>query len=91
MNRLFVLKVGSQEIRGLISPGELPDVVITFYHESERYGAKADFLVSGELVATKGDVEVRLRIESVSESMPSRQLKDVLEEVMEKAFSERFF
>ena len=91
MNRLFVLTVGSREIRGLISPGELPDVVIAFYHESKRYGANSVFLVSGELVAKRGDLEVSLRIESVSESMPSRQLKDVLEEVMEKAFSERFF
>ena len=91
MNRLFVLKVGSLEIRGLISPGELPDVVTAFYHGAEQYGAKADFQFGGELVAAKGDVEIVLRIESTCSSMPSRQLKDVLEEVMEKAFSERFF
>ncbi len=91
MNRLFVLKVGSLEIRGLISPGELPEVVTAFYHGAEQYGAKADFLLGGELVAKKDEVEVSLRVESTCSSMPSRQLKEVLEEMMEKAFSERFF
>ena len=91
MNRLGVLDVGSLEIRGLISPGELPDVVTAFYHGAEQYGAKADILLGGELVAVKGDVEVSLRVESTCSSMPSRQLKDVLEEVMEKAFMERSF
>lgn len=91
MNRLYILKSGSREIRGLVSPGELPDVVTAFYHGAEQYGAKADFLLGGELVATKDDVEVSLTIESKCSSMPSRQLKDVLEEVMEKAFMERVF
>ena len=86
MNRLFVLTVGSWEIRGLISPGELPDVVLTFYREASRWCATADFLQGGVLVAKRGDVQVTLEIRSMYRSIPSRLLEDELIEMMEMAF-----
>ena len=86
MNRVYVVKMGSREFRGLISPGEMLDVVTVFYHHAERYSAKADFLLSGELVATKGEVTVSLMVGAPCLTMPSRLLEEVLEEVMEKAF-----
>ena len=86
MSRLYVITSGALEIRGLVSPGELPDLVTEFYHHAELYGARADMLLNGELVAIKGDVEVCLMVGATSPPMPSRLLEEVLEEVMEIAF-----
>ena len=86
MSRLYVITSGSLEIRGLVSPGELPDLVAEFYCSAEQYGAKADMLLNGELIAVKGDVKVSLMVGATSPPMPSRLLEEVLEEVMERAF-----
>ena len=86
MNRLFILRTGTLEIRGLVSPGELPDVVLTFYREASRWGATADYLQSGVLVASRGEIQVTLRITSTHSAIPSRLLEDELTEMMKMAF-----
>ena len=86
MNRLYVIQYGTQEIRGLVSPGELPEVVRDFYRLSEQRGAKADYKGNGLFVAVKEEVQVTLTIGAYHQSMPSKMLVDALMEVMEKAF-----
>lgn len=86
MNRLFVISVGSLEIKGLISPGELPDVVINFYRMSENRGASPDYLGDGVFVAVKQEVRLTLTVGDYHDPMPSRLLVEVLEEIMEQVF-----
>ena len=86
MNRLYVIHYGTLEIRGLVSPGELPEVVRDFYRLSEQRGAKADYKGNGLFVAVKEEVQVTLTIGAYHQSMPSKMLVDALMEVMEKAF-----
>ena len=86
MNRLYVITMGTLVIRGLISPGELPEVVRDFYRLSGSKGAKADYLGYGLFIAMKGDVQVKLTIGDYHKAIPSRSLLEVLEEVMENAF-----
>jgi len=86
MNRLFIITMGTLEIRGLISPGELPEVVRNFYRLSEQKGADAEYAGHGFFVAVKGAIKVSLTIGEYSKPIPSRLLIEVLEEVMEEAF-----
>ena len=86
MNRLYVITMGTLEIRGLISPGELPEVVSDFYRLCGRKGAKADYLGDGLFMAEKGEVQVKLTIGAYHEAFPCRLLLNVLEEVIETAF-----
>ena len=86
MNRLFILQVGPRTLRGLISPGELPDVVLTFYRFAEKYGAIPGYHTGGIFTAVKGENQVRLTIGEYHASIPSRMLADELEEVMSQAF-----
>ena len=86
MNRQYILRTGSREVRGLVSPGELPDVVLTFYREASNRGAEAEFLQGGVLVASRGDAQVTLEITSTHRSIPSRLLEDELIEMMDMAF-----
>jgi len=88
MNRLFVLQVGPRILRGLISPSELPDVVLTFYRTAEQHGAIPSYHAGGVFLAVKGEVQVRLTIGQYHIAMPSRLLADVLTEVMSQAFDE---
>ncbi|MBO7070186.1 MAG: hypothetical protein J6W09_02710 [Bacteroidales bacterium] len=74
------------EIRGLVSPGELPEVVRDFYRVCEKKGAKADYKGNGLFVAVKEEVQVTLTIGAYHQSMPSKMLVDALMEVMEEAF-----
>ena len=86
MNRLFVITMGTLEIKGLISPGELPEVVRDFYRLSGQKGAKADYLGGGIFIAVKEGIRLTLTIGAYHKSMPGKMLLDVLEEVMEIAF-----
>ncbi|MBP5152847.1 MAG: hypothetical protein ILP13_08050 [Lachnospiraceae bacterium] len=86
MNRLYVIKYGTLEIKGLVSPGELPEVVRDFYLLAEQKGAKADYKGEGLFVAVKEEVQVTLTIGAYHQSMPSKMLVDALMEVMGKAF-----
>ena len=87
MNRLFVISVGSREIRGLISPGELPEVVRSFYHESTSRGAIPDYLGNGVFVAVRETVKLTLTIGDYQDSMPSKLLEDCLCEIMAEVFN----
>lgn len=86
MNRLYVIKYGTMEIRGLVSHGELPEIVRDFYRLAEQKGAKADYKGEGHFIAVKEEVQVTLTIGEYHQSMPSKMLVDALMEVMEKAF-----
>ena len=86
MNRLYVVSVGSLEIRGLISPGELPDLVSVFYGASARRGVTAEYCGEGLFVAEKDNVTLTLTIGSYHKAFPSRMVADVLEEVMDQVF-----
>ena len=86
MNRLFCISLGILEVKGLISSGELPDLINTFYRLSEDRGAHADYVGDGLFVAVKGEVKLSLMIGAFHEAIPSRLLFDVLEELMDKAF-----
>ena len=87
MNRLFIIRVGSLEIKGLISPGELPELVRVFYVTSSQRGAKAEYLGEGKFIAVKNEIQLTLTIGSYHKSIPSRMVADVLEDVMDKFFN----
>ena len=86
MNRLFIIEVGSLEIRGLISPGELPELVRVFYGTSAQRGAKPDYLGEGKFIAVKNEIQLTLTIGEYHKAIPSRLVADVLEEVMDQFF-----
>lgn len=88
MNRLYIIQMGSREIRGLISPAELPDVVLLFYRTAERCGAATCYQAGGVFIAEKGEIVVKLTIGAYHKAIPSRMLHDVLAEVMSQAFDE---
>lgn len=88
MNRLYILQMGSREIRGLISPAELPDVVLLFYRYAEQCGAATCYQAGGVFLAEKGGAIVKLTIGAYHRAIPSKMLCDVLEEVMSQAFEE---
>ena len=77
MNRLSVIKTGSLEIKGLVSPSELPELVTELYRKSAKMGATADYL---------GDVQVTLTVGEYHESMPSKRAIDCLVKIMENEF-----
>lgn len=89
MNRLFILQVGPRTLRGLISPSELPDLVLTFYSSAEQHGAVPSYHAGGVFLAVKGEVVVKLTIGQYHDAIPSRMLADVLAEVMSQAFDEK--
>ena len=86
MNRLFIIVVGTLEIKGMVSPGELPEVVSDFYRISRMKGAKPDYKGEGLFIAVKEEVQVKLTIGAYHKGIPSKTLLEVLEEIMEKAF-----
>lgn len=88
MNRLYIIQMGSREIRGLISPAELPDVVLLFYRTAEQRGAMPSYHAGGVFIAEKGEIVVKLTIGQHYHAIPGRMLHDVLEEVMSQAFEE---
>ena len=86
MNRLYVIKVGSKIIKGLVSPGELPEVVSSFYRMAKEHGAIADFLGEGMFIAEKASTRLTLTIGDYHEAIPSRILIDALSDAMEACF-----
>ena len=86
MNRLYVIRVGFLEIRGLISPGEHPDLLGDFFRLSNQHGACAEYLCSGQFRATKNGVRISLTIGSYHEAIPGPMLLDALDAAMEMAF-----
>ena len=86
MNRLFIIVVDTLEIKGVVSPAELPDVVNDFYRLSKMKGAIPDYKGEGLFVAVKEEVQVKLTIGAYHKGIPSKTLLEVLEEVMEKVF-----
>ena len=88
MNRLYVIKYGTLEIRGLVSPGELPEVVRDFYRLAEQKGAKADYKGEGLFVAVKQESKLTLNVGEYHEAIPSRVLYEALSEAIEQCFTE---
>lgn len=87
MNRLFVITVGSFEARGLISPGELPDVVFQFYSSAKERGAIPSYHAGGIFKAIKGDVILNLTIGPYHAAIPSSMLCELIEKAMDYAFT----
>ena len=87
MNRLFVIKMESREIRGLVSPGELPELVSGFYKMSESRGASADYLGDGLFIAERSEAKLTLKVGDYHDSIPSRMILDELEDAMEQVFN----
>ena len=86
MNRLYVIKVGFLEIRGLISPGELPEVFREIFLLTDQYGATAEYLGNGHFQARKNGVQLELMIGGYYEAIPGPMLLDALDSVMEMVF-----
>lgn len=86
MNRLFVIRVGEMEVKGLVSPGELPDIIYQFSSLCKKRGATFLLLSTCTLQATRGKVTLRLTIEGCSNSIPSKTLEETLFEVMDQTF-----
>lgn len=86
MNRLYVIKTGSLEIKGLVSPSELPELVTELYRKSAKMGATADYLGNGIFNIIKGEVLVNLTVGEYHESMPSKRAIDSLVKIMENEF-----
>ena len=86
MNRLFVITVGSLKVRGLISPGELPEVVTMFYRTAERYGSTPSYPKPNTFLAVKGRSVVKLVIGPYHQAIPSKMISEVLEDLMAQAF-----
>lgn len=85
MNRLYTIKVGSQEIRGLVSPGELPNLRSDFDWLSEYYGASSEFN-DGRMIARKDDVEISLTVGPQHQALPGKRVLEALVKVMDSKF-----
>lgn len=89
MNRLYVIKVGSLEIKGLISPSELPDLMAFFETEAKRRSASARYAGNGLLIAVKDGIEISLTVGTIEASIPSRCVFDEIDKAMDHAFGRR--
>ncbi len=87
MNRIFILRAGDREERGLVSVAELLDAIWLFFHECRKRGVKAVYL-DGAFIAEKDGVMLTLTIGETCESIPSRMLEDVLEDFLTRSFGE---
>jgi len=85
MNRLYVIKMGSHEIRGLISPGELPNLRSDFEWLADYYGASYEFN-EGRMTARKNDVEISLTVGPQHPSIPGKRVLEALVKVMDSEF-----
>ena len=87
MHRLYTVKMGFFEIKGLVSPREVPNAVSVFYSLSKQKGASAEFKGNGIFVAQKDAIQIMLIVGEYHDQMPSKMLQDVLNEVIEMFFS----
>lgn len=85
MNRLYIIKTGSLEIRGLISPGELPNLRSDFNWLADYYGASSEF-DGGTMTARKNDVEINLTVGPQHPSIPGKRVLEALVKVMDSNF-----
>lgn len=86
MNRLYTIIVGSHVVRGLISPGELPDLKTDFTRIAKRCGATVDF-GKGSLIARKEGLELILVLGGYHCSIPGSTARDSLSREMKELFS----
>ena len=85
MNRLYIIKVGLLEVRGLISPGELPNLWSDFIWHARYYGAEFSFEGS-MMIARKDGVEISLTIGACHVAIPGKQVLEALVDVMDEVF-----
>ena len=85
MNRLYTIRMGPQEIRGLISPGELPNLKSDFDWLADYYGAEKEFH-DDTLIARKNDTEISLTVGDYHASMPCKRVLEVLVRMMDESF-----
>ena len=86
MNRLYTIRISPQEIRGLISPGELPNLKSDFDWLADYYGAEKDFR-DNTLIARKNDTEISLTVGGYHDSMPCKRVLEALVHLMDESFS----
>ena len=86
MNRLYTIIVGAHVVKGLISPGELPDLKTDFIRMASQYGAIVDFS-KNRLRARKGGLELVFILGGYHCSMPGLTASDSLSREMKELFT----
>lgn len=86
MNRLYTITDGATEMKGLIAPGELPNLMSNFEWLSRYYGAEPEYQ-DGSMIARKEDVEVRLTVGGYHKSIPGKRVLNALVFIMDERFS----
>ena len=86
MNRLYTITMGHHVVRGLISPGELPNLKSDFDWLADYYGAEKDFR-DNTLIARKNDTEIKLTVGTYHPAMPSKRVLEVLVRLMDESFT----
>lgn len=86
MNRMYTITMGPHVVRGLISPGELPNLKSDFNWLADYYGAEKDFH-DNTLIARKNDTEIKLTVGAYHTAMPGKRVLEVLVRMMDESFS----
>lgn len=86
MNRLYVIKKGPIEIRGLISPGELPNLKSDFDWLADYYEAETEFH-DNTLIARKNEIEISLTVGEYHSAIPCKRVLEALVRLMDESFS----
>ena len=85
MNRIYTITVGALEIKGLISPGELPNLKSDFNWLVSYYEATME-VHENTLIARKKDVEICLTIGEYHSAIPGKRVLQVLVHLMDEMF-----
>lgn len=86
MNRLYVIKMGPLEIRGLVSPGELPNLKSDFDWLANYYEAETEFH-DNTLIARKDEIEISLTVGEYHSAFPGKRVLEALVRLMDESFS----
>ena len=86
MNRMYTITMGPHVVRGLISPGELPNLKSDFDWLADYYGAEKDFH-DNTLTARKNNTEIKLTVGAYHTAMPGKRVLEVLVRMMDESFS----
>lgn len=79
MNRLYIIQMGSREIRGLISYSELLDFVVCFEREARLAGAEAKYIGKGSYMVRREGEEATLTIGKINYSIPGPSVFKAME------------
>ncbi len=85
MNRLYTITKGSQVVKGLISPGELPNLMSDFDWLADYYGAEKE-VHDNQLIARKNETEISLTIGAYHKAIPGKRVLSALVQMMDESF-----